>query len=59
MASQKPLEFDDDELDEMAEVTDQDLLMINQYLIKVMSDRFKNLPLATEDIDDARFAEIG
>ena len=55
----EPLDFTDEELEDLAEVSDQDLLDIYQYVVKVLSPRFKNLPLTEPEIDNADFAEIG
>lgn len=55
----EPLDFTDDELEELAEVTDQDVLEAHQYTITALSDLFKNLPLTQPEVDDAEFAEDG
>lgn len=45
-------DFTDDELDELAEITDQDIIDTLAFLGRALDDPFKNLPVA--EVEDAQ-----
>jgi hypothetical protein len=46
MADLTPLALSDEDLDRLAEITEQDIVMANQFITRALDPRYKNLLLA-------------